>query len=117
MGSLIQIILVRVFTPAFEYLYTIMKTQTRLLAAVLVAMWALFNFIWDMMDLIMELLGTFDTITVVEFPNLTINMAYMSLLNVFVPLDLALTYFVGYVQLYIFCTSVRVVKAWIPTMN
>lgn len=57
------------------------------------------------------------TLTMPSFQARELDMTSFSLINYVIPLDLALTYFVAWLALWITCMTIRFIKSFIPTVS
>jgi len=93
------------------------KRNVRIQIAIFMCLWLVACHMLKVMKRIEDLIATIGTIAVPDFPDPNINLAFFALANHFIPIDLALSLAIGWLNLYVLCVAVRVVKAWIPTMN
>lgn len=108
-----------VLFATYQAVWEALQRNVRLMALLVSACWAVISFFAQIVHSASELLEYADeNIIMPVFPELgNINIGILQFINTFVPLDLAVSLFAGWFQFWIICFTIRMIKAWIPTLN
>jgi len=96
----------------FTFLSNMNPVVASLFAAVTTA-YSAFSWLNSQMSL---LISQMDTLAQANFSG-TLNVSPFGLCNTFIPLQEAMTLFAAWVSVLVICATIRIVKAWVPTVS
>jgi len=100
-----------------NYIYLLITNRASFLVAGYSILLAIGNYFAGIMERLGDAIASFDALATPAFEGSGLAVSPFSLMNYIVPLDLGITLFVAWLALWLACSTVRIVKAWIPTVS